>query len=159
MGFLIRTIEMFLVSVAPSAISLWLTLNRINSDSPVAWRFMCMGSFVICVLGNIHYWRSYIIATGNDKKAFYLSNLGAFAVFAAGVPILTVFADNEVFCAVYGALRGFEMFNNMPTALSNIISLVILFICMILTKIIVGRGVDLDIAMQREALEADEDID
>ncbi len=158
MGFLIRTIEMFLVSAAPSAISLWLTLNRINSDSPVAWRFMCMGSFVICVLGNIYYWRSYIIATNNDKKAFYLANLGAFAVFTAGVPILTVFADNEVFCAVYGALRGFELFN-MPTVLSNIIALVILFVCMILTKIIIGKRVDLDMAMQREALEADEDLD
>ena len=158
MGFLIRTIEMFLVSAAPSAISLWLTLYRVNSDSPAAWRFMCMGSFVICVLGNIYYWRSYIISTGNDKKAFYLANLTAYAVYAAGVPILTAFADNEVFCAVYGALRGFELFN-LPTVLSNIISLVILFVCMILTKVIVGKHVDLDIAMQREALEADEDLD
>lgn len=158
MGFLIRTIEMFLVSAAPSAISLWLTLYRVNSDSPVAWRFMCMGSFVICVLGNIYYWRSYIIATNNDKKAFYFANLGAFAVYTAGVPILTVFADNEVFCAVYGALRGFELFN-MPTVLSNIIALVILFVCMILTKIIIGKRVDFDMAMQREALEVDEDLD
>lgn len=152
MGILIRIIEMYVISAVPSVICVWMALNKLTSL--MAWRYMCTVSFLLCLVAHIWCWRREVIFSQNDTKGFYIVNLSAFAVYTAMIPILSSFADNEVFSAVYAALRGFEIFK-LPTVLSIIISLVIMLVSMILTKRIVGNIVVREIAMAKKENEAE----
>lgn len=149
MGILIRTLEMFITSAVPSMLCVWLAIYKFNEN--IAWRYACLLAFFVSLAGHIWFWRKDVILSRNDSKAFYIVNLSAFAVFAALIPIfMNDFIDAEVFSAVYASLRGFEIFR-LPTVLSVIISLAIMLIALFLTKRIIGKRGDMDMAlMQKE---------
>lgn len=154
MGILIRTLEMFITSAIPSAVCVWLAMNRLTEN--IAWRFVCLMAFLISLAVHIWFWRKDVICSQNDSKAFYVVNLSAFAIYVAVIPLLqNEVVDVEVFSAVYAALRGFEIFK-FPTVLSMIVSLVIMLVALLLTKRIIGKRVDFDMAMMRRENEIED---
>jgi hypothetical protein len=158
--YIIRTLEMYVCSAVPSAISLWIIYKVPNFT---LWNILCIISFIICLAANIWLWYDYIMHTGNDNIAFYSVNSIAFIAFMTGAVVLYKFANAQLFSIAYSGMRLFENLKihniqiSLHTTQSVAVSFGILALFMVLTKLFAVRlfgmrvsGEDLNALMMEE---------
>ena len=130
MVYLIRTLEMYICSLVPSSIILWVLTKATN---PVIWDVICFFALAVCMLLNYVFWYMFIMNTYDDTKEFYKVNTVAMLLFIAGAFLMHAFVNPVGFSAVYASMRAFEMFG-ASTILSVVISSVIMLLWMIIAK-------------------------